>query len=226
MIKRIRLSRTIPLLVFGLAILFPNYSQAQVCRFLIDAFNKERDVWGPVHTECGAGLHSAPFGNWGVSSNFGTKQDSHQFNGWCRYSYVCDNFSNCKTECQDPWYQWNSCTDIAQYSPPNCTLYNAGSCTTQTTVTGTNYYGGYYMDLSTDCPYDWDGDGQCDEGGCMDITSLSFGTNYMSIYELDWPDADDLVQTPYFPNTTRRAVTRALVVGCRQPSTKVRQQDY
>ena len=58
------------------------------------------------------------------------------------------------------------------------------------------------MDLSTECPYDWDDDGQCDEGGCMDITSLSFGTNYMSIYELDWPDADDLVQTPYFPNTT------------------------
>lgn len=200
MIKSVQLT----IFVIGLGIFCPQYASAQqqVCRFLVDAFNTEREVWGPVHAECPGSIHSAPFGNWGVSSNFGTKQDSHQFDGWCHNSYVCDNYSNCGTHCSDGWYEWNSCTDEAQFSVSNCTLYNAGSCTTQSSTTGTNYYGGYYMDLSASCPYDWDGDGQCDSGGCKDITSLSFGTNYMTIYELDPLDSDELVQTPYFPNTT------------------------
>ena len=56
------------------------------------------------------------------------------------------------------------------------------------------------MNINVACPYDDDGDGQCDTGGCLDISSLGFGTNYMSIYELDPLDHDELVQTPYFPS--------------------------
>ena len=60
--------------------------------------NKERRVPGPVNTECGSGPgHSAPWGNWGVDSNFGSRIDGFQFAGW-------------RSHGSDPWLQWNSCT--------------------------------------------------------------------------------------------------------------------
>src|SRR4051794_18711120 len=110
--------------ILASALLLPlvSPSGAQVCRISISGLNRNRSVTGPVHTECPPSFDTAPFGNWGVSSNFGQKQDDHQFQGWCHNIKVCDNFGICNNVCQDGWYEWNSCTDTAQFKAPNCTL--------------------------------------------------------------------------------------------------------
>src|SRR5687768_14508607 len=84
---------------------------SQTCSLTVYGQNQARRVMGPVDTECPNLVHTTPFGNWGVTSNFGTKLDGHQFQGWCHNSYVCDNAGLCRTECRTGWYQWNSCTD-------------------------------------------------------------------------------------------------------------------
>lgn len=149
---------------------------------------------GPLHVECRDPfiVHTAPFGNWGVTSNFGQKQNSHQFQGWCHDTYVCDNFGSCKTTCRDGWYEWNGCTDEARYQPPNCHLYNAANCTEQVTSTGINVHGTQLVDVPVSCP-------AMDRGGCKDLATYSHGTNFLSLYELDPGGPDELVQTLYFP---------------------------
>lgn len=175
---------------------------AQVCTLSVSGLNRVRTVFGPVSTECGGDLHSAPFGNWGITSSVGKKHDSHQFDGWCHDSFTCDNYGYCSTKCRDGWYEWNSCTDHTRYSAPNCTLYNAESCTLQVSTQDANIHGTKYVDLRTTCPFDSDGDGFCDTGGCKDISSYSEMNHFMSIYELDPWDHDSLVQTLYFPPLT------------------------
>ncbi len=175
---------------------------AQVCRLSIAGLNRARRVMGPVHAECpGALPHTAPFGNWGVTSNFGGKQNSHQFQGWCHLTPACDNAGRCGTSCRDGWYEWNSCTDHDLFQPPNCTLYNAAECTEQASVTGINVHGTRLVELPAPCPSDSDGDGLRDQGGCRETGALSLGTNFLSLYELDPGGPDELVQTLYFPAT-------------------------
>ncbi len=163
--------------------------------------NRNRKVLGPVNAECPPSIHSAPFGNWGVSSNFGVKGNSHQFDGWCHNTFVCDNSGNCKTDCTDGWYEWNSCTSHVDYSAPNCTLYNSQDCSSQVTTQGVDVHGTVNVDIPVRCPVDSNNDGILDEGGCNDVKSYSNGTNYMSFYELDPLTGDELVQTLYFPQT-------------------------
>jgi uncharacterized protein (TIGR03437 family) len=172
----------------------------QVCRVSVSGLNRNRRVIGPVHTECPLSLHTPPFGNWGVTSNFGQKRDDHQFQGWCHETQVCDNNGTCHKDCLDGWWEWNSCTDIAQYKAPNCTLYNDAGCTQQVTTTGVNIHGTRTVDLTVRCPTDTSGDGIADQGGCADLRTFSNGTNFMSLYELDPITGDDLVQTLYFPD--------------------------
>jgi hypothetical protein len=175
--------------------------RAQTCDFSIAGLNRGRTVMGPVHSECPGGVHSAPFGNWGASSPFGTKRNGHQFDGWCRNRWIRDNYGNWKLECQDEWYEWNSCTDVTQYQPPNCSLYNSTSCTQQTSTRDVNVLGTYYGGVPASCPYDSDGDGYCDAGGCRDFPGIWLESSYMSLYELDPICCDELVQTVYFPAT-------------------------
>jgi uncharacterized protein (TIGR03437 family) len=177
---------------------------AQVCRLSVAGLNQSRSVTGAIHAECpGIGVvHTAPFGNWGVSSNYGQKHDSHQFDGWCHDMRVCDNTGVCRTDCTDGWYEWNSCTDESAYTAPNCTLYNAQDCTAQATSTGINVHGTKLVDIGVRCPQDTNGDGFPDQGGCADLRTYTSDTNFMSLYELDPVCCDDLVQTVYFPTTS------------------------
>jgi len=176
--------------------------QAQTCAFSIGGLNRERTVTGPVHAECPGSIHSAPFGNWGASSPFGSKRNGHQFDGWCRDRWVFDNDGNLRFDCRDGWYEWNSCTDIPQYDAPNCTLYNSASCSEQKSATDVNVLGTYYGEVPVTCPYDSDGDGYCDTGGCRGgFQGIWLGSSYMSLYELDPLCCDELVQTVYFPAT-------------------------
>ncbi len=183
------------------ALISAAWGQAQMCSFSIGGLNRARAVMGPVHGECPGTIHSAPFGNWGASSPFGAKLNGHQFDGWCRDRWVCDNQGNCKVDCKDGWYEWNSCTDVAQYKPPNCYLYNSANCTQQASATDVNVLGTYYGAVGSSCPYDSNGDGYCDTGGCRDFQGIWLGSSYMSLYELDPVCCDDLVQTVYFPAT-------------------------
>ncbi|MEN6604072.1 MAG: hypothetical protein ABFD86_16815 [Bryobacteraceae bacterium] len=172
----------------------------QVCRLSVAGLNQSRKVMGPVHAECpDEVIHTAPFGNWGVASNYGQKGNSHQFDGWCHNSTTCVVPAICELNCTDGWYEWNSCTDYAQFRPPNCTLYNATNCTEQVTTTGTNVHGTKYVDVPVRCPTTTTG--TATQGGCADVHTYSSGTNYMSLYELDPGTTDDLVQTLYFPET-------------------------
>jgi len=174
---------------------------AQVCTLSVAGLNRERRVTGEIATECPAPLHSAPFGNWGVTSNFGPKRDGHQFQGWCRDSRVCDNNGSCRTECRDGWYEWNSCTTRAEFRPPNCTLYNAEECTSQVSTQGINVMGTQTVAIRVRCPIDTNNDGTADAGGCTDVKSYTHGSNFMSVYELDPVTGDQLVQSLYFPPT-------------------------
>jgi uncharacterized protein (TIGR03437 family) len=163
---------------------------------------------GPVNAECPFSLHSPPFGNWGVTSNFGQKFDGRQFEGWCHDTRICDNNGQCSVHCRDGWYEWNSCTDDARYRAPNLTLYNADGGTQQVTTTGLNVLGTRNIDIPVSCPVDSNRDGIAESGGCMDVRTYSSGVNFMSLYELDPGTSDDLIQTMYFPEIV-------MTTGCR-----------
>ena len=172
---------------------------AQVCRISVAGLNQSRRVTGAVHTECPQDpIHTVPFGNWGVTSNFGQKGDSHQFDGWCHDAVTCDNAGACRTSCTDGWYEWNSCTDDARYRAPNCSLYNSAGCTEQATVTGINVHGTRTIDLPVSCSARHQRRGGVPgTGGCKDVTQYSSGTNFMSL-GTNWHPGltcDELVQT-------------------------------
>ena len=186
---------------------------AQVCRISASGLNRNRRVTGSINAECPPSfIHTSPFGNWGVTSNFGQKHDDHQFQGWCHDTLTCDNRGNCRTECRDGWYEWNSCTDASEFRAPNCTLYNDNNCTSQASPLGVNVHGTRTIDLSVRCPVDTNADSISDEGGCADIKFFSNGTNFMSLYELDPGSTDDLIQTLYFPETPVQLACN--VFGC------------
>jgi uncharacterized protein (TIGR03437 family) len=168
--------------------------------------NRERRVIEEIHAECPEDfIHSAPFGNWGVTSNFGGKVDGHQFDGWCHDVRICDNAGNCRNACMDGWYEWNSCTDNSLFRAPNCTLYNSAQCTEQTSPTGINIHGMKQVDVPVSCP-------SASGGGCGDVKQFASGTNFLSLYELDPVCCDALVQSVYFPEVTVPLTCDAL--GC------------
>ncbi|MEX2262699.1 MAG: hypothetical protein WD696_12155 [Bryobacteraceae bacterium] len=197
-----------------LVLLFAADVLAQTCQLSVAGLNRNRRVIGNVNVECPGGnpLHTPPFGNWGVTSNFGQKFDGHQFDGWCHDTPVCDAAGNCRTECRDGWYEWNSCTDHFLFRAPNCTLYNGESCQQQVTTTGVNVHGTRAVNLPASCPSDANGDGIAESGGCTAVTSYSTGVSFMTLYELDPAGGDELVQTMYFPEAT--LPLRCGIFGC------------
>ena len=51
------------------------------CRIDVSLENQLRRVTGAVMTECSGIIHSAPFGNWGVESNYDSRKDTDQVQG-------------------------------------------------------------------------------------------------------------------------------------------------
>jgi hypothetical protein len=187
---------------FAVFCLFVSTALAQQCQFSIAGLNRQRRAMNGINVECPGSIHTAPFGNWGVTSNYGKKQNGHQFQGWCRDRFVCDNSGKCETDCRDEWYEWNSCTTHARFRAPNCYLYNSAGCREQASIMGVNVTGNINLKLPTGCPYDTNGDGICDGGGCMDVWRITTESNFLSLYELDPWGADTLIQTVYFAPTT------------------------
>lgn len=191
------------------ALLLMASGSGQVCRISVAGLNRNRKVMGPIHAECPGTIHTAPFGNWGVTSNFGQIRDDHQFQGWCHDSRVCDNQGSCWMDCLDGWYEWNSCTDNSRFAAPNCTLYNDADCRAQMSPMGINVHGTRVTDVGVRCPVDTNQDGIADQGGCADAAVYRSGTNFMSLYELDPGTGNDLIQTLYFPEVVMQ-------LGCDQ----------
>ena len=186
-----------------LGVLPANLSAQGFCHISYSGVNKNRKVMGPVSAECPDEGHSVPFGNWGVTSNVGHKVDGHQFQGWCKDHWACDNNDECGRHCTDwrGWYEWNSCTTWSRWKPPNNTLYNSNAFTQQVTTRGTNTHGSTATYVYVSCPTDSNGDGICDAGGCDELSSFS-SSNWMTLYELDFADDDEVVQSMYFPSVT------------------------
>ena len=51
------------------------------CQVTVSLENQLRRVTGTVMEEC-PGIHSAPWGNWGVESDYDSRKDKDQFRGW------------------------------------------------------------------------------------------------------------------------------------------------
>ena len=166
-------------------------SSEETCVIVFRGQNRDRTVSGVLDAECEpvspTQWHDPPWGNWGVSSNYGEKEDTDQFKGW------------------DPDHsppQWNSCTTYAEYMPPNPDYYNSPDHRSQEsddTVT----HGVMEIRQTVSCPdpsdpYDDPPAGCSVVEGC----AVTQSENYMTIYELDFPDSDDLIETLYFPGTS------------------------
>lgn len=179
--------------------------QAQHCRIQYNMRNDNRYIWGaPLYAECpGDGIifpHSAPFGNFAVSSNVGDLDDSNQWPGW-----------NGPWNDPDRTYEWSACSSV--YPPPDCEFYNANSCTDQVSTSGSQgdygNYGGGWVYLSVSCPEDWNGDEIVDMGGCLDVDGMQFTVsgNFTSVYEYDPGGGHEFIRTLHYP-------TRSVTLDC------------
>jgi hypothetical protein len=215
-------------LVFGLLLAGAAFAQPR-CVISVNLVNHNRYAY-QTSEECGRFFHSTPWGNWGVNSNVGTRRDTDQFKGWrqscaqtkvewnscseqSRYrSMIYLNFPNWLVAYPYPAngypftdsFAWNDLTPprgnaihVDQYSP----------C-------GPNIYGGFQLSLAVSPRVDINNDGIPDAGGCADLNGqpLSAERNFMSVYELDTPDPDDLIESLHFPNLS--VVLRCATNGC------------
>ena len=170
------------------------------CEVTVTAENRERTITGIVHTECGP-IHSPPWGNWGVISDYGLKIDGYQFPGWHN---------------ADGWEQWNSCTD--EYAEDH--HFNpAGSGRQESDYADDPASHGSYRRRypNHNCPDTSDPDSYDPneeyEQGCSNGASESRSTNYMKLYELDENEWDDFVTKLEFP-ATNVSLSNCDVDGC------------
>jgi hypothetical protein len=199
----------------------PSLFGLTTCSFTVSMVNHNRYAYDTAE-EC-SGWHSAPFGNWGVSSNVGSWVDGHQFQGW---NPSCNVTGSTLVE-------WNSCSRGYVKPDPDCRRLNfpdpAGAvpypangypftdsywhndyvpaaggnqtCVDQYSPCGPNAYGTVVYDAYVSRAQDLNGDYILDSGGCQDLDGYQIGVqqNFMTVYELDW-DGNDVVNSLYFPN--------------------------
>ena len=104
-----------------LLLLAPTLAHGQRCVVDVVVLNVDREVRGPISAECSR-PHSIPFGNWGAELPYFRSQrlrDGYQFSGW---------------KADDGWLQWNSCTTLPDFEPPNPRYYNNEGDSTQIAV--------------------------------------------------------------------------------------------
>lgn len=176
----------------------------EYCDITYSGDNRRRTVAGRIRAECPGSVHSAPWGNWGVTSNYGHKTDAQQFPGWHRGTIWGTSRPN---------WQWNSCTTHANFAPPNSRYYNANRHTTQRSTRGTSRHGTRVYRVKIPCrgrqffPLPRNG---CSNSDVPD--SYGFSQNFMTLYELD-SDHDTLIETLYFPGT-EVSITNCNQHGC------------
>ena len=212
---------SVPVFLCSLVQLIPASLYAGQCVFQVRMVNHNRYVY-KTEQECGI-FHSSPWGNWGVSSNVGVKEDRNQFRGWypldghlqwnsCSTGYVhpdldCRalNFPNSPLPGTTYPYPANGYPFTDSYPwndrvPPN----GGDRCVDQYSPYGHDVYGETRISLTVPDPADSNSDGILDSGGCLSLNgqTLTIPNNYMTVYEMDTPDSDDLVQTLYYPDVS------------------------
>lgn len=206
------------LIAYVSCLIQPAFAQPR-CTVSVQMVNHNRYAYETAE-ECSRLFHSVPWGNWGVSSNIGSKQDTDQFKGW-------------RQPCSQLKVEWNSCSENSRYRSPNYlnfpnqvvtypypangypfsdpylwndTVPPFGSAykVDQYSPCGPNVYGGFQASITVALPVDYDNDGVFDAGGCADLDgyALNVQQNFMSVYELDAPDSDDLIESLYFPDVS------------------------
>ncbi len=176
-------------------VLLAQYGE-EYCVIVLTGQNRNRTVAGAVNTEC-EGIHSKPFGNWGVASNYGRIRDKDQFRGW----WPRHTTSTKK--------QWNSCTTKkAKYRAPNCTYYRRSvpptppyRCDKQYSNDVVTHGTLRYRTAVQPCPPPWWPAGSS-SSGCRWVGTVGQASNHMSLYELDPGGGNQLVETLYFPGTS------------------------
>ena len=158
------------------------------CTVRLEGQNRERTVRGVFAKEC-VFPHNigGPWGNWGVSSNYGDIRDADQFKGWHLM-----------------WgkRQWNSCTRDYIGSQYYSDIDEDGIWYQESRDTVTHGVMEYLTNRNV-CPNSWYP--VADPGdACLSLNGLTFtqSNNLMDIYELDWPDRDDFVTQLKFNNTS------------------------
>lgn len=203
--------------VFALCASQPVFGQAQ-CVFSVSMVNHNRYAYDTAE-EC-IFPHTVPWGNWGVSSNVGSKRDADQFKGWdkpcselkvewnsCSRGYVKPDLDCQRLNFPDRAgafpYPANGYPFTDSYSHNNNVPAAGGTdtCVDQYSPCGPNVYGGASSSFGVSAVVDYDGDGIMDAGGCKDLDGYQIGVqqNFMTVYELDSPDSDDVVNSLYYP---------------------------
>ncbi|MEP7270731.1 MAG: hypothetical protein ABI882_04470 [Acidobacteriota bacterium] len=214
------------LLIIG-PCLAPSVFAQPRCVISVNLVNHNRYAYQTAE-ECDGFFHTAPWGNWGVNSNVGTRRDTDQFKGWLQ-------------PCEQTKVEWNSCSVQSRYRtvdylnfpswrerrdgrlslgiyypyPANgypfsdsfswnnaVAPYGRDTHVDQYSPCGPSTYGGIQLSLVVSALRDTDNDGIPDAGGCADLNGqlLRVQQNFMSVYELDTPDPDDLIESIYFPD--------------------------
>ena len=207
--NRTRATRPLTLLILTCLLVFTSGSvpaqstDEELAVIVLTGQNRDRTVAGALNVECGYDTepHSAPFGNWGVASNYGDISDTDQFRGW-KYE-----------EGPRTKLHWNSCTTRkSEYQAPNCSYYNANNCTTQASSATVTHGVMAFRTSSTPCPTPGTVGNEVGTG-CRVFEGVRIAqiSNHMTLYELDgWHkiglgnrsvDGHDLVETLYFPET-------------------------
>jgi hypothetical protein len=213
---KLSLQPPILLLVFVVCLAEAVFGQSR-CVINANLVNHNRYAYQTAE-ECGRFFHTSPWGNWGVNSNVGTRRDTDQFKGWhqhCSQTKVewnsCSVRSRYRTTAYlnlpnflfaypypangypfaDP-FNWNDSV------PPYGSAYYAD----QYSPCGPSIHGSFLLVLPVSQRRDTDNDGIPDAGGCADLNDrpLNVRQNFMTVYELDSPDSDDLIESLYFPD--------------------------
>lgn len=206
--KRIFWLALLPLLLLAAADVLPAQQRdEEFCVITVQGQNRNRTVAGAISAECAdvfypVQWHDPPWGNWGVSSNYSSRvTDTDQFRGW-KWK------DGPRTK-----LQWNSCTTRTKFRPPNREYYSPPDYRSQRS-NATVTHGTYGFRSTVNCPDPLDQRAGPPDG-CSGFNGFTVrqSENYMTIYELDRPDAHDLIRTLYFPGTsvTLRNCTRE---GC------------
>lgn len=207
----------------ALAVALAVQSHGRVCEIVYEMQNKDPKVRGPVaNIECGLPQETstAPFGNWGIETE-SSRRYRHQFQGWCHNTERCytNDPTKCKTYCKKDWYEWNSCTNDAKFSPANRKLYNDDNGAKQkSSRSGKNTQGQGHVNFVVSRPIDTNGDPIADSGGCEDALNHGFtlAGHRMEMWELDHRRPfDDKVGTLRFPPLTApTGGTNCHIYGC------------
>lgn len=128
-------------------------------------YNLNRTTHGEINVEC-SWPHSVPFGNWGVDSNYDSREDGNQFRGWKWQS--------------DGTREWNSCTKLRNRDDfqEGATMPEQWADPGYTRVYGVARIRGPRGETCAS----W-----------LPGRVFAIANPFMRIYELDWPDADDWV---------------------------------